>query len=189
MLPSSLFQNHHDTDSGAADCHTTLSAEELGAVGAAAGESNGGRENLGKIQFSIGYNFQEMTLTLKIIRAVELAAKDFTGTSDPYVKVLLLPDKKHKLLTNIKRRNLNPRWNEVFAFEGQLGSFAFEGQLVDMSQAVIDHDRSNNTLFSHGMVYVSIVDGVVDCGGSIVRQVRNLCPAFGSTCFSHIQLI
>lgn len=59
-------------------------------------------------------------MTLKIIRAVELAAKDFTGTSDPYVKVLLLPDKKHKLLTNIKRRNLNPRWNEVFAFEGQL---------------------------------------------------------------------
>jgi len=32
---------------------------------------------------------------------------------------MLLPDKKHKLLTNIKRRNLNPRWNEVFAFEGQ----------------------------------------------------------------------
>lgn len=61
---------------------------------------------------------QEQTLTLRIIRAVELAAKDFGGTSDPYVKIMLLPDKKRKLQTNIKRKTLNPRWNEVFAFEG-----------------------------------------------------------------------
>jgi len=76
-------------------------------------------EKLGRIQFTLGYDFEQSTLTLKIIRAVDLAAKDITGRSDPYVKVMLLPDKKHKLLTNIKRRNLNPRWNEVFAFEGQ----------------------------------------------------------------------
>ena len=75
-------------------------------------------EKLGKLQFSLTYDFQEMTLTLRIIRAIELPAKDFSGTSDPYVKILLLPDKKHKLTTNIKRRNLNPRWNEMFAFEG-----------------------------------------------------------------------
>ena len=61
---------------------------------------------------------QEMTLTLRVIRAVDLPAKDLCGTSDPYVKILLLPDKKRKLLTNIKHKNLNPRWNEVFAFEG-----------------------------------------------------------------------
>ena len=77
------------------------------------------RDRLGRIQFTLSYDFDQSTLTLKIIRAVDLAAKDITGRSDPYVKVMLLPDKKHKLLTNIKRRNLNPRWNEVFAFEGQ----------------------------------------------------------------------
>ena len=74
---------------------------------------------LGKIQFNIKYDFQEMTLTLKIMRAINLPAKDFSGTSDPYVKIMLLPDKKHKLQTNIKRKNLNPRWNELFAFEGE----------------------------------------------------------------------
>lgn len=41
-----------------------------------------------------------------------------SGTSDPYVKVTLLPDKKHRLETKIKRRTLNPRWNETFYFEG-----------------------------------------------------------------------
>lgn len=68
----------------------------------------------------MSYDFDEQTLTVKIMRAEGLAAKDLSGTSDPYVKISLLPDKKHTLSTNIKRKNLNPRWNEVFAFEGEL---------------------------------------------------------------------
>ena len=47
-----------------------------------------------------------------------MAAKDSNGFSDPYVRVTLLPDKKHRLETKIKRRTLNPRWNETFYFEG-----------------------------------------------------------------------
>lgn len=77
------------------------------------------RENLGRIQFSVGYNFQESTLTVKIMKAQELPAKDFSGTSDPFVKIYLLPDKKHKLETKVKRKNLNPHWNETFLFEGE----------------------------------------------------------------------
>ena len=75
--------------------------------------------NLGKIQIALSYDFQTLTLTLKILQASGLPAKDFTGTSDPYVKILLLPDKKHKLLTKVKKKNLNPRWNECFLFEGK----------------------------------------------------------------------
>ena len=74
---------------------------------------------LGKIQIALSYDFQTLTLTLKILQATQLPAKDFTGTSDPYVKILLLPDKKHKLLTKVKKKNLNPRWNECFLFEGK----------------------------------------------------------------------
>ena len=40
------------------------------------------------------------------------------GFSDPYVRITLMPDKKHKLETKIKRKTLNPRWNETFYFEG-----------------------------------------------------------------------
>lgn len=76
-------------------------------------------EKLGRIQFSIGYSFQNTTLTVKVLRGQELPAKDFSGTSDPFVKIYLLPDKKHKLETKVKRKNLNPHWNETFLFEGR----------------------------------------------------------------------
>ena len=59
---------------------------------------------------------------MKLIRAEGLPAKDFSGTSDPYVKIMLLPDRKHQLVSNIKRKSLNPRWNEIFAFEGYIMS-------------------------------------------------------------------
>ncbi|MGH0122420.1 UNVERIFIED_CONTAM: hypothetical protein FKN15_004187 [Acipenser sinensis] len=82
------------------------------------GHEGTGRENLGRIQFSVGYNFQDSTLTVKILKGQELPAKDFSGTSDPFVKIYLLPDKKNKLETKVKRKNLNPHWNETFLFEG-----------------------------------------------------------------------
>ena len=76
-------------------------------------------EKLGRIQFSVGYSFQDSTLTVKILKGQDLPAKDFSGTSDPFVKIYLLPDKKHKLETKVKRKNLNPHWNETFLFEGE----------------------------------------------------------------------
>lgn len=75
-------------------------------------------ENVGQIHFSLEYDFENSTLILRVISAKELPAKDMSGTSDPYVKVALLPDKKHRLETKIKRRTLNPRWNETLYFEG-----------------------------------------------------------------------
>ncbi|XP_066587956.1 synaptotagmin-7 isoform X2 [Prorops nasuta] len=75
-------------------------------------------ENVGQIQFSLEYDFQKTTLVLRIMQGKDLPAKDITGTSDPYVRVTLLPDKKHRLDTKIKRRTLNPKWNEALFFEG-----------------------------------------------------------------------
>ncbi|XP_055313717.1 synaptotagmin-7 isoform X4 [Sitodiplosis mosellana] len=75
-------------------------------------------ENVGQIHFCVEYDFQNNTLILKILQGKDLPAKDLSGTSDPYVRVTLLPDKKHRLETKIKRRTLNPRWNETFYFEG-----------------------------------------------------------------------
>lgn len=65
------------------------------------------------------FNSNELVAHIdRLHQGKELPAKDLSGTSDPYVKVTLLPDKKHRLETKIKRRTLNPRWNETFYFEG-----------------------------------------------------------------------
>jgi len=104
--------------SAAAGTDREISRDQLSASGDD-GESNGN----GRIEFNLKYDSIESTLTLKVIRAVELPAKDFiSGTSDPYVKIMLLPEKGSKMSTSIKRRNLNPRWNEIFAFEGNFSS-------------------------------------------------------------------
>lgn len=54
---------------------------------------------------------------MTVIQAEELPALDMGGTSDPYVKVYLLPDKKKKYETKVHRKTLNPEFNETFVFK------------------------------------------------------------------------
>lgn len=56
-------------------------------------------------------------LTVGILQAAELPALDMGGTSDPYVKVFLLPDKKKKYETKVQKKTLNPAFNETFTFK------------------------------------------------------------------------
>lgn len=42
---------------------------------------------------------------------------DSGGTSDPYVRVLLFPDKKKKFDTKVHKKTLNPVFNETFVFK------------------------------------------------------------------------
>ncbi|GFS38711.1 synaptotagmin A [Actinidia rufa] len=53
-------------------------------------------------------------LHVKVLRAMKLKKKDLLGASDPYVKLKLTEDKLPSKKTTVKRRNLNPEWNEEF---------------------------------------------------------------------------
>ncbi|GCC37435.1 hypothetical protein chiPu_0015939 [Chiloscyllium punctatum] len=88
-------------------------------------------EKLGKLQFSLDYDFQNNQLIVGIIQAAELPALDMGGTSDPYVKVFLLPDKKKKYETKVHRKTLNPVFNESFIFKQEkLGDICFSLRYV-----------------------------------------------------------
>lgn len=56
-------------------------------------------------------------LTVGILQAADLLSMDSGGTSDPYVKVLLQPDKKKKYDTKVHKKTLNPVFNESFVFK------------------------------------------------------------------------
>uniref|UniRef100_A0A803MLH2 Uncharacterized protein n=1 Tax=Chenopodium quinoa TaxID=63459 RepID=A0A803MLH2_CHEQI len=53
-------------------------------------------------------------LHVKVIRAMKLLKMDLLGTSDPYVKLRLSGVKRPSKKTSVKKRNLNPEWNEDF---------------------------------------------------------------------------
>lgn len=67
--------------------------------------------------FQLEYDFNNNSLNVTVIQAEELPALDMGGTSDPYVKVYLLPDKKKKFETKVHRKTLNPVFNESFTFK------------------------------------------------------------------------
>uniref|UniRef100_A0A2I3HWH9 Synaptotagmin-7 n=1 Tax=Nomascus leucogenys TaxID=61853 RepID=A0A2I3HWH9_NOMLE len=131
QTPHDESDRRTETRSSVSDLVNSLTSEMLMlSPGSEEDEAHEGcsRENLGRIQFSVGYNFQESTLTVKIMKAQELPAKDFSGTSDPF----------HKLETKVKRKNLNPHWNETFLFEG----FPYEKVVQRILYLqVLDYDR------------------------------------------------
>lgn len=63
------------------------------------------------------YDFNNNSLAVTVLQAEELPALDMGGTSDPYVKVYLLPDKKKKFETKVHRKTLSPVFNETFTFK------------------------------------------------------------------------
>ncbi|KAF3697136.1 Synaptotagmin-1 Synaptotagmin I [Channa argus] len=99
------------------------------------------KEKLGKLQYSIDYDFQENKartgLTVGILQAADLLSMDSGGTSDPYVKVYVLPDKKKKFDTKVHKKTLNPVFNETFTFKIPFQEMG--GKTLVMS--VYDFDR------------------------------------------------
>lgn len=91
----------------------TENAEDM----AEEGESKKSEEKLGRLNFKLEYDFNSNSLSVTVICAEDLPALDMGGTSDPYVKVYLLPDKKKKFETKVHRKTLSPQINETFVFK------------------------------------------------------------------------
>ncbi|XP_058454233.1 synaptotagmin 1 isoform X2 [Malaya genurostris] len=102
------------------------------------GESKQSEQKLGKLQYKLEYDFNANALTVTVIQAEELPALDMGGTSDPYVKVYLLPDKKKKFETKVHRKTLSPVFNESFTFKSLPYAEAMNKTLVF---AIFDFDR------------------------------------------------
>jgi synaptotagmin-1 len=100
-------------------------------------ESTKSDVKLGRLQFRIDYDFNQSNLSVTAIQAEELPALDMGGTSDPYVKIYLLPDKKKKFETKVHRKTLNPVFNETFVFKVPFSEIATKTLVF----AVYDFDR------------------------------------------------
>lgn len=115
---------------------------------------------------------------MKIHKAVNLPAKDFSGTSDPYVKIYLLPDRKTKHQTKVHRKTLNPVFDEVFLFPVPYNDL--EARKLHFS--VYDFDRFSR----HDLIGQVVVDHFLDLADfprecilwKDIEYVTNVSPAF-----------
>ncbi|XP_047451358.1 synaptotagmin VIII [Mugil cephalus] len=95
------------------------------------------KKQRGKLLYSLDYNAALSTLTVGIKQANGLKAMDIGGSSDPYVKVYICPDKTKTCETKVFRKTLNPIFNEQFTF--QLSKSTLLKSTVVMK--VFDFDR------------------------------------------------
>ncbi|XP_028853669.1 synaptotagmin-6 isoform X2 [Denticeps clupeoides] len=117
-------------------------------------KKNGSDKNCGKINFSLKYDYENEALLVNIVKAFDLPAKDFCGSSDPYVKVYLLPDRKRKFQTRVHRKTLNPTFDETFQFP-----VAYEELTArKLHLSVFDFDRFSR----HDMIGEVIVDNLFE---------------------------
>ena len=106
----------------------------------------------GKLHFSLTYKADNEDLRVFIESADDLPAKDFSGTSDPYVKVYLLPDRRNKYQTRVMRKTLDPEFNEVFYF-----SIPFK----ELSERTLQFSLYDFDRFSrHDLIGVVMVNGL-----------------------------
>uniref|UniRef100_A0A8P4GKL9 Rabphilin-3A n=1 Tax=Dicentrarchus labrax TaxID=13489 RepID=A0A8P4GKL9_DICLA len=108
------------------------------------GKEGGEVEERGRILMSLMYNTQTNRLVVGVVRCVHLAAMDANGYSDPYVKICLKPDmgKKAKCKTQIKKRTLNPEFNEEFSYDIKHSELA--KKTLDISVWDYDIGKSND---------------------------------------------
>ncbi|XP_041740685.1 synaptotagmin-4 isoform X2 [Coregonus clupeaformis] len=105
--------------SGSLSSQTTTHTHTQGAVDQDKPQNGGPDVGLGTLHFSLEYNSEKKAFVVHIKEAQGLTPTDEQSlTSDPYIKLTLLPEKKHRVKTRVLRKTLDPAFDETFSFYG-----------------------------------------------------------------------
>ncbi|XP_032719769.1 synaptotagmin-like protein 1 [Lontra canadensis] len=106
---------------------STLSGSQL----SLSGEAEAGAVQVrGSVHFGLRYEPGTAELRVHVIQCQGLAAAR-RHRSDPYVKSYLLPDKQSKRKTAVKKRNLNPVFNETLRYS--VSQAELRGRVLSLS--------------------------------------------------------
>ncbi|KAJ8398490.1 hypothetical protein AAFF_G00427450 [Aldrovandia affinis] len=116
-----------------------------------------GEPGLGELSLAVDYNFPKKALVVTIQEARGLPVVDErSGSSDPYVKMTILPEKKHRVKTRVLRKTLEPVFDETFTFYGV--PYSALPELV-LHFLVLSFDRfSRDDVIGEAMVPLAGVD-------------------------------
>uniref|UniRef100_A0A2K5HNJ9 C2 domain-containing protein n=1 Tax=Colobus angolensis palliatus TaxID=336983 RepID=A0A2K5HNJ9_COLAP len=114
-------------------------------------------EERGRVLLSLCYSSQRGGLLVGVLRCAHLAPMDASGYSDPFVRLFLHPNagKKSKFKTSVRRKTLNPEFNEEFFYSGPREELAQKTLLV----SVWDYDLGTADDFIGGVQLGSHASG------------------------------
>ncbi|XP_076342141.1 synaptotagmin-5-like isoform X2 [Tachypleus tridentatus] len=97
--------------------HTKFNTAMYQTEEAASSTDTSNDKSRGSLQFSVVYNTQFSLLCVRLIQIRDLIPSDFSGTADPYAKIWLLPDSRDVRKSSVRRKTLNPHFEEDFVFD------------------------------------------------------------------------
>ncbi|KPP58912.1 hypothetical protein Z043_123222 [Scleropages formosus] len=93
VQPNGCSQEGNDASSSSCEASETASPS-----------SPAQERSLGTLSLAVDYNFPKKALV--------------SNSSDPYIKMTILPEKKHRVKTRVMRKTLDPAFDETFTFYG-----------------------------------------------------------------------
>ncbi|XP_077296894.1 synaptotagmin beta [Arctopsyche grandis] len=128
--------------------------------------------SLGRLHMRLKYDFDRSDLTVHLIEAHDLAGSDQEGFTDPYVRLMLLPEVDNRARqTSIHHNDPNPFFDQHFKFPVSHDDLSEKTLLLQ----VYDYDRYSRNEVT-GEVRVALeglsVAGGVEVWGEISRQKR-----------------
>ncbi|XP_038136393.1 synaptotagmin VIII [Cyprinodon tularosa] len=137
----------------------------------------------GKLLYSLEYNASLSELTVGIKQAGILKAMDLGKSSDPYVKVYILPEKSKVFETKVFKNTLNPFFNEQFTFK--LSKSSLQKSTVVMK--VFDFNRfTKHGLIGELRVQLCSIDWnhVIEEWQDLAKPAKFEEESLGEICFS-----
>ncbi|XP_071644099.1 synaptotagmin-1-like isoform X1 [Temnothorax longispinosus] len=121
----------------------------------------------GELKLGLIYDVNAGILTVRLIEAHDLRARELSGIADPYAKIRLLPDRNNVWQTTIHRRTLNPVFDEDFVFEVTPAS-SLAGRTLEI--LLYDFDAFTR---HRGLGYVQLpLSSVPDLGANLITLVK-----------------
>ncbi|XP_064406965.1 protein unc-13 homolog D-like isoform X2 [Halichondria panicea] len=142
---------------------------------------NSEKDNYGKVLLSVGCHQDKEVIEVNLFQANKLPSLDSTGLSDPFVELTLMPPwhfghtQSKKLKTSVKKKTLNPVFNEDFIMPASKASLQTRGAVILLT--IFDYDllRSNDlcgvcVVPCEDIPILSPVRSAFDNPGAIVKK-------------------
>ncbi|KAF7997821.1 hypothetical protein HCN44_009219 [Aphidius gifuensis] len=132
-------------------------------------------DGLGQLVFKLRYQCDQNALVVTVVKCKGLPARgQGNATSDPYVKLQLLPDKQDRVKTRVLRNTRDPIYDEDFTFFGISQS---QLQKISLHFVVLSFDRySRDDMIGEVICPLSSVANIENADNQQLSLCREICP-------------